>query len=230
MTSDEIKKAIEAEPAYGCYQHPMIFPTWEIAYQLAVMNEREKKLNINALELNRFRENHGLASPVRQVSETEVRSGDPEPWTCPTCHCLYFDGPPRSETEVQHCSAAAPPEMAIGNYTCIDRRDQPSPVKISAGADGRYAAQEIAGCGGNQPPSVAPESAQTHQIDQLNGSCAVKDCGNPWEFQFCGIRICREHQMQIEIEIHPPDQHPPAHFRFRTCDGWQSQAKTSQKP
>ena len=40
MTSKEIEKVAEESPEWVGMQHPTIEPLWEIAYQLAVMNER----------------------------------------------------------------------------------------------------------------------------------------------------------------------------------------------
>jgi hypothetical protein len=73
MTSEEIKAYMS--PKDPRKELPLTngetdFWLAEIAYQLAVGNEQRHP---NALEMERFKKNHGLAGPVCADSETEVR-------------------------------------------------------------------------------------------------------------------------------------------------------------
>ncbi len=97
MTSQEIKDHIASLSMQTSDTRDFPFPFWEIAYQLAVMNERQEKPlqighamsahEIEELARQGFQKVQSLGSPVNPDSHTEVRGSGPEGFEPPPTHC-----------------------------------------------------------------------------------------------------------------------------------------------
>jgi hypothetical protein len=116
MTSDEIQRTIQRGIKLGTEgdeEAAKRLPLWEIAYQLAVMNERNASGDQQAVD--EMLKKVGLGSPVRAASETEVRGdgenkSDLDRWTMPDwiCKCGYRNNAIRSRCRNFYCRSPRP--------------------------------------------------------------------------------------------------------------------------
>jgi hypothetical protein len=116
MTSDEIQRTIQRGIKLGTegdQEAAKRLPLWEIAYQLAVMNERNASGDQQAVD--EMLKKVGLGSPVRAASETEVRGdgenkSDLDRWTMPDwiCKCGYRNNAIRSRCRNFYCRSPRP--------------------------------------------------------------------------------------------------------------------------
>jgi hypothetical protein len=102
MTSDELRRVITGEVLCP------VDPLWEIAYQLAVMNERNASGDEQAVDA--MLKKVGLGSKVGAGSETEVRGKDKPDLDMPDwiCQCGYTNLAVRSKCRNFICGLPRP--------------------------------------------------------------------------------------------------------------------------
>jgi hypothetical protein len=122
MTSDEIQShravySADSDPPCNGDSTDLAYSQvcWlkELAYQLAVMNERNASGDQQAVD--EMLKKVGLGSPVRAASETEVRGdgenkSDLDRWTMPDwiCKCGYRNNAIRSRCRNFYCRSPRP--------------------------------------------------------------------------------------------------------------------------
>jgi hypothetical protein len=118
MTSDEIQRTIDRGKKLGAdgdEEAAKRLPLWEIAYQLAVMNERNASGDQQAVDA--MLKKVGLGSPVGADSDKAVRGSDErsnrnnlDRWNMPdwVCKCGYANRAIRSKCRNFACGLPRP--------------------------------------------------------------------------------------------------------------------------